>query len=176
MTANDVGVDVKELCIRSIAVMADGDLTDFEAVVHPDAYNREAVDEPPGSRGRGPAAFHATALWLRAAFADLRWEVHEAVAEGDLVVVHATMSGRHTGTFVAYGADARPVAAFPPTRRRFATTQSHWFRVADGLVAEHWANRDDQGTAQQLGWAPPSPPYLVRMWLATRRARRAEDR
>ena len=124
MTANDVGVDVKELCIRSIAVMADGDLTDFEAVVHPDAYNREAVDEPPGSRGRGPTAFHATALWLRAAFADLRWEVHEAVAEGDLVVVHATMSGRHTGTFVAYGADARPVAAFPPTRRRFATTTS----------------------------------------------------
>jgi hypothetical protein len=24
--------------------------------------------------------------------------------------------------------------------------------VADGLVIEHWANRDDQGMAEQLGW------------------------
>jgi hypothetical protein len=40
-------------------------------------------------------------------------------------------------------------------------------------VIEHWANRDDIGTATQLGWVPPSPAYLVRMALATRRARRA---
>jgi hypothetical protein len=28
------------------------------------------------------------------------------------------------------------------------------------------------GNAMQLGWTPPSPLYLVRMALATRRARR----
>jgi hypothetical protein len=39
-------------------------------------------------------------------------------------------------------------------------------------VIEHWANRDDQGTAMQLGWVPPSPWYLVKMALATRRARK----
>ena len=94
------------------------------------------------------------------------------VAEGDLVVVHATMSGEHTGTFVSYGADGRPTQAFPPTGKRFASTQSHWFRVADGKVIEHWANRDDLGTATQLGWTPPSPLYIVRMLLATRKARR----
>ena len=52
----------------------------------------------------------------------------------------------------------------------------HWFRVADGKVIEHWANRDDLGTAMQLGWTPPSPLYLVRMLLATRRARREPGR
>ena len=35
--------------------------------------------------------------------------------------------------------------------------------MRDGQVIEHWANRDDMGTALQLGWIPPSPVYLVRM-------------
>ncbi len=63
--------EVKDLCVRSIHIMADGSLEDFEAVVHPDARNREGIDEPPASRGRGPAAFYATGLWLRDAYADL---------------------------------------------------------------------------------------------------------
>ena len=169
-------IDLTALCVRAIHVMGDGDLADFEAVVHPDATNREGKDEPPASRGRGPAAFHATALWMREAFSELHWDIHDVVQDGDLVVVHTTMSGRHTGTFVAYGPDARPVQAFPATRRPFSTTQSHWLRTRDGKVVEHWANRDDLGTASQLGWAPPSPRYAVRMLLATRRARRAAAR
>ena len=182
-------MDTKELCVRSVQIMADGTMEDFEAIVHPEARNREDVDEPPesrgrargrrrtspsgsfASRGRGPAAFYATALWLRDAYADLAWEIHDVVTEGYLVVLHATMSGRHTGTFVAYDAEARPAQAFPPTGKRFATTQTHWFRIADGKVIEHWANRDDLGTATQLGWIPPSPLYLVHMFLASRRAR-----
>lgn len=166
-------VDAKEICVRATHLMGDGDLADLATVVHPQARNREDVDEPPASRGRGPEAFYATALWLRDAFAELRWEIHEVVADGDLVVLHATMSGRHVRTFVGYGPDARPAQAFPPTGRRFAVTQTHWFRMRDGLVVEHWANRDDLGMATQLGWSPPSPRYLVRMLLATRRARRA---
>lgn len=169
------GVDARELCIRSVHLMADGTLDDLATVVHPEARNREDVDEPPASRGRGPAAFHATAVWLREAFADLRFTIHAAAVEGDLVVLHATMSGRQTGTFVGYGPDARPAQAFPATGRTFAVTQSHWFRVADGLVVEHWANRDDLGMGMQLGWNPPSPRYLLRMMIATRRARRAAD-
>ena len=45
--------------------------------------------------------------------------------------------------------------------------------MTDGRVAEHWANRDDLGTAEQLGWVPPSPWYLVRTAIATKRERRA---
>jgi predicted ester cyclase len=165
-------LEARRIVERSIKIMADGDLAEFEQVVHPDARNREDVDEPPASRGRGPAAFYATALWLRAAYSDLKWEIHDAVHEGDLVVLHCTMSGRHTGPFVTYGPDARPAQAFPATGRTFATTQTHWFRIAEGMVIEHWANRDDLGTGKQLGWTPPSPAYLLRMALATRRARR----
>jgi predicted ester cyclase len=174
MTQTDL--DPCAIARRSVQIMATGSFADFEEVVHPDARNREDVDEPPDSRGRGPAAFYATARWLRAAYADLRHEIHDVVAEGDIVVMHTTMSGRHTGDFVAYDADARPAQVFPPTGKRFATTQSHWFRIADGKVIEHWANRDDLGTATQLGWAPPSPLYMIKMFLATRRARREARR
>ena len=79
----------KAAAVRSLQIMADEDLTDFEAVIHPQAASREA-DGPPASRGRGPAAFHATALWLRGAFAELRWEIHEVAAESDIVAIHST--------------------------------------------------------------------------------------
>jgi hypothetical protein len=56
------------------------------AIIHPDAGNDEAVSEPPAARGRGPAAFKATHDWLHATFEELRWDVEQLVAEGDLVV------------------------------------------------------------------------------------------
>ena len=164
--------NAETIALRSLELMADGALTDFETVVHPEAVNQEALAEPLDTRqAYGPAAFLATSHWLRAAFADLAWEVHEVVAERDLVVVHCTMSGRHTGPFVVYDEAGAGKVAFPPTGRDFAVTQTHWLRVADGKVIEHWANRDDQGMAEQLGWVPPTPAFLVRRALAKRRAR-----
>lgn len=167
-------IDDTAVCIASMHAMGSGDRADFTNLYTADAVNREAKDEPPDTRGSGPDALYATAEWLRTAFSDLTWEVHDTVHEGDLVVVHATMSGRHTGPFVAYGPDARVKAVFPPRGRTFAVTQTHWFRMRDGKVAEHWANRDDLAMGEQLGWTPPTPLYLVRMALATRRARRTD--
>lgn len=175
MSTSPTEQGAKDVCVRSIMLMVDGEVDDFAQVVHPQATNREGAAEPPDSRGSGPAAFHSTALWLRSAYDDLAWQVHEAVADGDLVTLHTTMRGRHTRPFVVYGEDARPAQVFPPTGRTFAVTQSHWFRMRDGLVAEHWANRDDLGQAMQLGWVPPKPPYLLAMWRGLRRARREAD-
>ncbi len=166
--------NAEAVVLRSIEIMGGSPLERFYELFHPECVNHEAKAEPPATRGRGPEAMYATALWLQAAYADLTWEVHEVLAERDLVAVHCTMSGRHVGDFVTYTEDGAVGDVFPPTGKRFATTQSHWFRVRDGQVVEHWANRDDLGTAQQLGWVPPTPPYLVRMALAKRRARRRE--
>jgi len=169
LTAADTA---RALAIRSVRIMADGERADFDAVIHPEATNREAAAEPPATRGRGPAAYHATALWLRAAYADLHHTIESAVVDGDLVALHTTMHGRHVGPFVAYGADGQVDQVFPPTGKTFAVTQSHWLRIADGKIIEHWANRDDLGQAVQLGWVPPTPIYLMRMALAKRKARR----
>ena len=159
------------VAIASLHAMTSGTRAEFEALYTADAVNRESVAEPPDTRGTGPAALYATAAWLRTAFSDLTMEVHEVAQDDDLVVVRTTMAGRQTGPFVAYGPDAAVAVAFPPRGRTFAVTQTHWFRMRDGRVAEHWANRDDLGMGQQLGWTPPTPAYLVRMLLATRKAR-----
>ena len=164
--------DATAICARSLEIMADGGLPDFEAVIHPGAVTREATG-PPGSRGRGPAAFYAIAVWLRGAFSGLRYEVHHAVADADLVVIHSTWSGRHVGPFVTYHESGAVAQAMPPTGKTFAATQSHWFRLADNKIIEHWANRDDLAMARQLGWIPPTPAYLVKMARAKRRAKRS---
>jgi predicted ester cyclase len=163
------------IALRSIEIMASGTYDDFVETVHPDFVNHEAKDEPPGARvAHGPDAAYATALWLRDAFAELRFDIHEVVAERDLVVVHLSMSGRHVRPFVGYDAEARVAEAFPPTGRRFSVTHTHWLRIADGKAVEHWANRDDLGVALQLGWVPPTPRYLWKMRRAKRRALREQ--
>lgn len=165
----DENVKVAEAAIHGVI---SGTLADLVAVVHPDATNREAAAEPPASRGRGPHAFHATGEWLRHAFSDLVWTTERSIAEGDIVVTYGTMSGRHTGNFVVWGPDETVERAFVPTGKTFIAQQVHFQRTKDDLVIEHWAVRDDQGMAMQAGWIPPSPGFLIRCALATRKARR----
>ena len=158
------------LCARSLDLMAAGSPEDFERVFCPQAVNREAAVEPPLTRQPGPAGFYATAQWLRAAFSGLHFEIHEAAEQDDLVVLHVTMSGRHTGDFVSYQPDTTAVdTVMPATGKAFAITQTHWFRTRDGMITEHWANRDDLAMAKQAGWVPPSPVFLLRATLAKRR-------
>jgi hypothetical protein len=84
--------DPKAICARSIHIMGNGDLGEFEAVIHAEAVNREAGHEPMAARGSGPAAFYATARWLRGAFSDLlivpdapvpprRWQGHRTLGQ-----------------------------------------------------------------------------------------------
>jgi predicted ester cyclase len=173
MTAScAVSTDPIAVAVRSIHAMADGDRAAFTSLYQAEAVDHENRVQPPSSRVAGPGGFYATALWLRAAFAGLRYDIHHAVADGDLVAVNSTMNGRHITPWAVYAADGALDAVFPPTHRAFAMTQSHWFRFADGRIVEHWANRDDLGMGRQLGWIPPSPAFLLRMALAKRRAAR----
>ena len=57
------------------------------------------------------------------------------------------MSGRHVGA-------AGPLASFSVTKHGFSVQHIHIFRVVDGLIAEHWARRDDLGHLRPLGLLP----------------------
>lgn len=159
----------RRVALRSIAIMAHGDRADFDEVVAPGAVNHEAATEPPDCRVGGPAGFHATARWLRSAFADIEHRVEHVVVEEDLVVVDTTMVGRHVGPFVLFDAHGDVDRVWAPTGRTFAVRQSHWLRVVGGAVTAHWAVRDDLGQSLQLGWVPPTPVYLLRCARARRR-------
>lgn len=167
--------DLAGIAERAIRATLGGPVADLAALVHPDAVNREAIAEPPATRGTGPVAFHATGEWLRAAFSDLVWTTETEAVDGDLVVTYGTLSGRHTGDFVVWTPGGAVERAFVPTGKPFTVRQAHFQRVIDGLVVEHWAVRDDQGMAMQLGWIPPTPAFLFRCHRATKRARRSSS-
>ena len=71
-------------------------------------------------------------------------EQHHLIAEGDLVVQHLTLHGTHRASTMPLLAD-RPVSGRPT-----AWTFIHIWRVANGLIVEHWACRDDMGLVEQL--------------------------
>ena len=149
-----------DLLIRDFRLMESWDDTEASAILAPTYVNGEAAPEPPAARVPGVPGARATYDWLHGAYADLRWTLHTVVAEGEWVVARTTMSGRQVGPFVTYTPDGQVGAAFPATGRSFAVSQTHWFRVADGQLVEHHADRDDMAQAMQLGWLPPmgSPP------------------
>jgi hypothetical protein len=76
-----------------------------------------------------------TMLWLKGAFSDRRYEIHQVIGEGDTVVVSCTFHGRHTGEFMGLA----------PTNRPFAFRQVHVVPFQDGKAIEHWAVRGDLG-------------------------------
>src|SRR4051794_12119094 len=115
----------RAIAVRSIMIMADGERSDFDDVIAATAVNHEDAIEPPACRVGGPAGFHATAVWLRGAFADLQHRVEHTAAEDDLVVIDTTMSGRHVGPFVLHDAAGAVDAVWAPTHKTFAVRQSH---------------------------------------------------
>ena len=101
-------------------------------------------------RVNGPAATRQTVDWLLAQFPDLHMTVEAIVADGDTVAVRVLSEGTNRGPLNG---------VVPPTGKRFSARQSHWFRVEDGTLAEHWATREDLVAMLQLGVVqPPGRP------------------
>src|SRR3954452_6125930 len=133
------GAAAVDAAVRSIHLMAAGRREDFDAVYHPSAVDQENRIQPPSSRVPGAEGFWSTAQWLRGAFDGLHYEIHHAVATGNLVAVHSSMIGTHTTAWAVYADDGSIDSVFPPTQREFSMTQSHWFRFLGGQIIEHWA-------------------------------------
>lgn len=98
--------------------------------------NHEA---PPGT----PPGLGGITMFMRLlndAFSDQKWEIHDVVADGDMVALRCTHSGVHTGTFFG----------LPATGRPFSYKQMHMIRVEGGKGVEHWAVRDDAALMGQL--------------------------
>jgi predicted ester cyclase len=98
----------------------------------------------------GPAATRQTAEWLLAQFPDLHMTIEAIVAEGDTVATRVLSEGTSLGPLNG---------VVPPTGERFVARQSHWFRVENPKLAEHWATRKTLVAMLQLGLVqPPGRP------------------
>jgi hypothetical protein len=165
--------EAESLAREHLRLVAAGDESAVAQNVTPDYFNRRSADEPLGTRQRGPEGLKETIRWLHRAFADMRFEVHQAAVTGNLVALHVTLHARQHGPFVIHDSpDGRVTDVFPSRGRAFAARQTHWFTISKGAIAEHDAVRDDLGMAKQLGWIPPTPLFILRMLLARWKERR----
>jgi lactoylglutathione lyase len=129
-SARDV---VEELFRRQRAA----DETDLDDLVATGMVNHAA----------GPQGRDGLRMILRTIEVDLgptELEQHHLIGEGDLVVQHVTLHGTHRASTMPLLANA-PVAGRPA-----AWSFIHIWRVADGMIVEHWACRDDMGLLEQL--------------------------
>jgi lactoylglutathione lyase len=74
----------------------------------------------------------------------VRVEQHHLIGDGDLVAQHLTLHGRHKASTMPLLAGTE--VSDRPTAWKFI----HIWRVADGLVVEHWACRDDMDLLSQV--------------------------
>jgi steroid delta-isomerase-like uncharacterized protein len=114
-----------------------------------DVLNEIAVEDyvehdPFPGQGNGRADFAARVQLLRSAFAPLRFDVEDVIAEGDRVVVRWTSTGRHSGEFLG----------IPPTEREYTISGIDIHRLDEGLMSEHWHVVDQLSQLQQLGLFP----------------------
>jgi hypothetical protein len=85
------------IALESFRLIETGEVELAQRIIAPDYVNAEADDDPDdaGPQLPGPPGFLATSQWLRDAFSDLRFELHETVAEEGVVMAAATITGEH---------------------------------------------------------------------------------
>ena len=143
----------KDLVRRSFEEIFNRHNLDACDELHAERYVEHAVapfgDTEPGEV-HGPQAMRQTAAWLLEQFPDMHMTVEAIIAEGDIVAARVLSEGTNLGKLNGM---------LPPTGRPFRARQSHWFRIEDGKIAEHWATREDLPAMLQLGVIqPPGPP------------------
>src|SRR5258707_10552572 len=98
-----------------------------------------------GTRSR--TGLHGYCDDLRRSFSELRFEVHENVGvlvEGDLVALRTIISGTHAGDY----------AGVAPSGTQIQTSASHFFRVRDDQLVEHWQVVDTYRILAAIGAIP----------------------
>jgi predicted ester cyclase len=121
-------------------------------------YNHGAADEPtaifapdfvvymPGQPPMDRAAFEHVLVGFGAGFPGYTFEIHDQIAQGDLVFNRVTWRGIHGGEF----------AGVPATGRPIELSGINMFKVKDGHVVEQRAELDFFGLLQQIGAIPPA--------------------
>jgi predicted ester cyclase len=119
-----------------------GDLGAVDRYLDPGFVNH---DPPFPGAPDGPEAMRAAAALMRAGMPDWRSDVHQLIAEGDLVVEVFTASGTHTGELFGV----------PGTGRSLTLRGINVFRLSGDRIVERWGRLDQLGLLQQLGLVRP---------------------
>ena len=120
---------------RAWAAYASGDADTFAACVTDDWIDHGPLGETSTLNDeRKTMAVH------RIAFPDKRTDIHQMVANDELVACHCTTTATHTG----------PYLDLEPTGHRVSVDEMMFNRIEDGKIAETWAITSGAGFYRQL--------------------------
>jgi steroid delta-isomerase-like uncharacterized protein len=120
-----------------------GDLGAVDTYFAEDFINHDPPFGVPADR----EGMRTAGAMMRAAFPDWHSELHELVAEGDIVVERFTASGTHEGALMG----------IEPSGKTVSLPGINIFRLREGLVVERWGRLDELGFLRQLGVVPEQP-------------------
>ncbi|MDZ4844659.1 MAG: ester cyclase family protein [Chitinophagales bacterium] len=100
---------------------------------------------PPGITTTGLQGLKDRIAMYRASFPDMKMTFHHVVADGDMLMAHATWSGTNSGPFMGG----------PSTGKTVASEFVYILRFENGKTAEHWEVEDNLGFMIQMGLIPP---------------------
>jgi steroid delta-isomerase-like uncharacterized protein len=115
-----------------------GDLAIVDEALAPEGVDHQ---EPLGTNFA--AHLKEVITMLRTGFPDLHFEIHEMLAEGELVAFRSTMTGTHRG----------PFHGLPPTGKPVSVAHMHFVHFVDGKTSDLWHVWDTAGLMRQLGTA-----------------------
>src|SRR5919199_534431 len=113
-----MSLEVNKALVRRFVeeVLGRGDFAALAELAAPDAVDHAA----PVHGLPGLAAVASVVVTWHAAFPDFRVTIEDLLAEGDRVVVHATLRGTHRGDFFGLPPTDRPLAVGGLERYRLA--------------------------------------------------------
>ena len=145
MTTNHRGTDTeanKELVQAFIQeLFTKGDLDAVDRYLAPGFVNH---DPPFPGAPDGPEGMRQASALYRRALPDWHSDLHQLVAEDDIVVERFTASGTHKGDLMGV----------PGTGRTITMPGINIFRIRDGKIVERWGQLDQLGVLHQLGLTP----------------------
>ena len=124
-------------------VISQGNINLADQLLKNDFIDHEEL--PPGTPP-GVEGFKLLLGQLHSAFPDFKVTIHQLIAENDMVAVFMSWHGTQQGEFVG----------IPPSGNRISINVFDLFRLADGIIVEHWGMMDSMAMMQQLGAMPTS--------------------
>ena len=101
-------------------------------------------NDPPFGASADREGMRRAGAMFRSVFPDWHSDMHQLVAEEDIVVERFTASGTHTGT---------DIMGVGPSGATVTLPGINIFRLRDGRIVERWGRLDDLGFLRQLGVA-----------------------
>jgi predicted ester cyclase len=109
-------------------------------------FSDDFVAYMPGQPPMDRTTFEHYVAGTAAVFPGYTYEIHDQIAQDDLVVNRIAWRGIHGGV----------LAGIPPTGRQLELRGINMFKVKDGRVVAQWAQLDILGLLQQIGAFPPT--------------------